>query len=591
MKPNHKCETPHLAMWVLLHTHVAWKNATETVYGFDFGILSAGRRNAKSGQWIMQEYSFNDARGFWRLLDQIPNERTRTYVIIDEPNRTLPLLDVFTMAYKKGWENLCAIIQNPPTILKWRRDDVTLTVIDRSQLWPGPLSPNNAGSTIPHGGASEPSKNAPKNVPKLRQSITTMQRWSIAWWDFLRTNDLGGFSVTLGTQALRVFRHRYMTTPLMIDCEQQSLRLARDGYKGARTECHQIGKMEGEFFLLDVNSMYAAVMRDMLVPCKLICYSKHVTMDDLQMWTRDRVVIAECDLETEEPAYAVRQNDRLLFPVGRFTTTLAGNEVVYAIRHGHIRAIRRAACYEAAYAFREFTQAMWENRRQALRDGRTDDATRWKTLMASFYGKWGQGGGTWEYLDDAPDGKIKSWTNIDYQTGEVTEFRQFGGIIQQYVESEESSQSIPSIAASITANARVVLWQLMCEAGRENVYYVDTDSLLVNADGFQRLQGYIQPDALGGLRLEGTYRNIDIRASKDYVFGERTRRKGIAGNAVVITDTEFEQSHVKSVAAMFRSGDMSHATDRRVRKHLTRTYDKGIVQGDGRVMPLRLEME
>lgn len=588
MKPNHKCETPQRAMWVSLQTRTSYRSATETDYVLEFGLVLSGRRHSKTGVWTTRQYRFEDARGFWKLLDRIPESKTRTYIIVTNPNRTLALLDVFTTAYKKGWENTCAIISNPPTIVRWRREDVTIVMLDYSQLW-GKLS-----DAAKIGCAGDPSINAStvtaenEAETQTERDVKTMQRSTTSWWDFLLANDLGGFSTTLGTQALRVFRHRFMKDPIMIDNNRPALMLARSGYKGGRTECHQIGKMEGEFFLLDVNSMYAAIMRDMLVPTKLICYSKHVTLDDLKHWSVDRVIIAECDIETEEPVYAVRKDDRLLFPIGAFTTTLAGNEVIYALRHGHIRRVHAASCHDGVYAFRGFVTAMWDNRRASILSGRTADAERWKKLLASFYGKWGQAGGTWENYDLAPNAKIKSWQNIDYDTGEVTEFRQFGGIIQQRVESEESSQSCPAIAATITANARVVLWQLMCEAGRENVYYVDTDSLLTNKSGLTRLRSYIQPDTLGGLRLEGTFRSINIRASKDYVFGERTRQKGIAANAVVITDTDFEQTHAKSLAAMFRCGDMSRATDRRVKKHLTRVYDKGILSGDGRVTPIRL---
>lgn len=591
MKPNHKCETPQRAMWVSLHTHVTYRSAKETRHELDFGILLAGRRNSKTGAWTTRSHRFENARGFWKLLDRIPESKTRTYIIVDDPSRTLALLDVFTSAYKKGWENTCAIISNPPTIVRWRREDVSIVMLAYSQLW-GKLS-----DAIKIGSNGEPSTSGlpatAESAAELRMlhAVTTMQSSTTAWWDFLLKNDLGGFSTTLGTQALRVFRHRFMTHPIMIDNNRPALQLARSGYHGGRTECHQIGKLEGEFYLLDVNSMYAAVMRDMLVPTRLICHSQRVTLDDVAHWITDRVVIAECEVETEEPIYAYRKDDSLLFPIGAFVTTLSANEVVYACRQRHIKRVLRASCYDGFYCFRAFVQSIWDERRAAILCGRTLDADRWKKLLASFYGKWGQAGGTWETIDEAPNAKIKSWQNIDYETGEVTEYRQFGGIIQQRVESEESSQSLPAIAASITANARVVLWQMMCEAGRENVYYVDTDSLLVNAAGLSKLESYIQPDTLGGLRLEGTFGNINIRASKDYVFGERTRLKGIPANSVVLNDGDYIATHAQSLAAMFRGGDMSKATDRRVKKHLARTYNKGIVETDGRVTPLRFKVD
>lgn len=375
----------------------------------------------------------------------------------------------------------------------------------------------------------------------------------------------------------------------MIDTHTEALTLAREGYHGGRTECWYIGKTVGEYYLLDVNSMYAAVMRDMLVPTKLIGYTTRAKLDDLEIWCKNRVVIADCDVETPEPCYAVKRDLALKFPVGRFRTVLSGNEVVHALRHSAIRKIHRVAVYNGELAFRDFVQAMWQERRVAVQRGDAHGADKYKLLLASFYGKWGQSGGTWETIDEVNNSEIRSWTNIDRQTGEVTEFRQFSGIVQQLMVEQESSESVPSIAACITANARMVLWMLMEEAGLENVLYVDTDSILCNANGLHAVRRYVLPDDLGGLRLEGGYREVFIRASKDYVFGDRVRRKGVSGSSHVITDTQFDQENTKSLAAMFRDGDMSKSYSRRVRKTLTHSYNKGVVSACGRVTPIRLQ--
>lgn len=588
MKKNHKSETPHRAIWVKLQTTVKRVSLTETNYVLDFGWLAFGRRETRTMTWALRWYRFETCNGFWRLLNKLPEEKTRTYIIVDNSNQTLALLDVFTQAYKRGWECTQAVFSNPPTIIRWRKDSVSLHLIDSANVFSGMthMTPSGVGdsdSCDKHISITDSADDV-----RVKHGALTMHRSFVRWWDFLRLNDLGGFSTTLGAQALRTFRHKYMKHPILVDTNREALALARAGYHGGRTECLHIGRLQGEFFLLDVNSMYAAVMRDMLVPTKLICYTKRCDLRDIASWIKDRVVVAECEVETEEPIYAVKHNDQLVFPIGRFSTVLAGNEVAYALRHGHIRKVVSAAVYSAAVAFQEFVDAMWKERRAAFDGGDHDAANKWKCLLASFYGKWGQKGGAWEKIDDAPNGKIKSWANVDHETGEFTQYRQFGGIIQQYIESDETSQSLPAIAACITANARVVLYQMMCEAGMENVYYVDTDSLLVNVHGFERIKDYIKPDALGGLRLEGTYRDCHIFASKDYVFGNRTRRKGVSSNAHVITDSEFDQEHVKSVASMFRGGDMSKARTTRVRKHLTRTYSKGIVASDGRVTPITL---
>ena len=59
------------------------------------------------------------------------------------------------------------------------------------------------------------------------------------------------------------------------------------------------------------------------------------------------------------------------------------------------------------------------------------------------------------------------------------------------------------LAAYITAGARSMLCRAIVIAGPENVYYCDTDSLFVNAEGFRRLQaaGLLHEDMLGLFKL------------------------------------------------------------------------------------------
>ena len=51
---------------------------------------------------------------------------------------------------------------------------------------------------------------------------------------------------------------------------------------------------------------------------------------------------------------------------------------------------------------------------------------------------------------------------------------------------------------------------LMCEAGLENVYYVDTDSLFVSAEGTRRLRAFTEAGRGWGLVLKRHHREVTI---------------------------------------------------------------------------------
>ena len=107
--------------------------------------------------------------------------------------------------------------------------------------------------------------------------------------------------------------------------------------------------------------------------------------------------------------------------------------------------------------------------------------------MNSLYGKFGQRGRRYEELEDTYDMDVKSWTDVTHPEGIVTHYRQFGGIIQAFKDEGESTHSFPAIAAHVSAEARMELWSIINEAGRDNVFYCDTDSVLVNEDGYKNL--------------------------------------------------------------------------------------------------------
>lgn len=589
IKHNKNTETPHRAVWIAVHAHKSKRSAGPDQYKLDFAWCCFGVHDVRNNTWRFQSVRLDNAHQFWRWLDQIVLPKTRTYILCQNSNLTLSMMDAFTIAFKHGWTLTRAIIECPPCIVLWRRDTSTIEWLDNANVWPQPSNGTSIGKNYEHSTTSIDDSNAPTLDEKTQHDVRTMRSLWIEWWDFLRQKNMAGFAPTIASQSMRIYRHKYMQHEILIDTNVDALKLARAAYVGARTECFYIGKMHGTFYLLDINSMYASVMRDMRVPTRLRGYTEHATTQDLAAWTQDAVVLCDVDVNLEIPLLPYRQSNSLLFPTGVFRCAIAGSEVSAALDAGCIRQVYRVAVYDWAPAFTHFVQSMWDLRRAHAENGELADADKYKTLLASFYGKWGQTGGVWEKTEDARDSSIKTWINVDYHTNEITEYRQFGGIVQVRSKEDESYESHPAIAACITANARTLLWSYMMTAGRDHVFYVDTDSLLVDQEGLHQLEPFIAPATLGGLRLEGLYHDIEIFAPKDYRFGSRTRHKGVRSNSVVVDTATFEQDQNSSLVGMMREGNLSTLTTMRIRRKMLRKYLKGVVLNDGKVIPYEIK--
>ncbi|KKL56811.1 hypothetical protein LCGC14_2241700 [marine sediment metagenome] len=169
--------------------------------------------------------------------------------------------------------------------------------------------------------------------------------------------------------------------------------------------------------------------------------------------------------------------------------------------------------------------------------------------------------------------------------------RQFGGLIQEQKTEGESRDSHPAIAAHVTAHGRMALWGWIQRAGRSHVHYVDTDSLLVDAVGAERLAPFVDPNALGKLKCEGVFSDGHIYGLKDYRIGDTVRTKGVRPQARWTDANTVEQEHWSTLVGLLRKGDLSAPIVEQRVKHLRRVYTKGCVQSDGSISPLRLPIE
>lgn len=587
VKRNERCESPTRAAWVSIATDAKQQRGKDTTYVFKHGWLRTGEKSKHGRVWLYRDHSCSTARQLLALLVNFTRNKTRTYCFVENSRVTLAVLDAFTALYELGWRLTQAVIECPPLIAKWRRGNASLQLLAMENVWPTQSTGTSNGFPATLTTERGENQSSMPSVERERQRVRQLQQQTVEWFDFLKTNDLGGFAPTAASQAFRTFRHKFMTHEIFIDTNMDALKLARAAYSGGRTECFYIGKTSGEFYLLDVNSMYAAVMAQMRVPVRLVGYTRRCDVSDLSQWAKRYVVIADCRVRVDLPVFAVRDQAKLLFPVGEFWCTLAGDEIQFAADSGYLRGVRQAACYAHAPAFRDYTLAFWNQRIAYRNSGDTLNADRCKLMLASFYGKWGQSGGTWEKVKDAKDASLAVWCEVDMETHTVIDWRQFGGIVQRRMCNEETYESSPAIAACVTANARMVLWAYMLTAGLENVLYVDTDSLLVNQDGFERLREHINPGQLGDLRLEGQYGSVNIRGPKDYSLDNRSRHKGRSASAVCVADDTFDQDEIVGLQQLMVHGDISKARARRVRRHFTHNYDKGTVTASGRVAPFR----
>lgn len=556
-----------------------------------FGWAKYRRRHRKrswsEGEWLR----FEDAATWWEWALSKSHGRTSLLVLAHNAAYDHTVLDAWRELPLRGWRLISAVYDSPPFLMTFKREGRTLRLWDTLNWWKTSLK--SIGDKVGREKLERPEEwsDVGRDDEYCRRDVEILEAATLEWWAFLRKHDFGSVAPTLAAQALTTFRHRYLKHRLLCDDNAQSHEMARAAYSGGRVECFRLGRAVGPWTLYDVRSMYPYVMGRESYPTVLRGVYKRVSEAELRSFIGASCIVAEVTLDTDEAAYPLRTGGFLLFPIGRFRTTLTTQEVEYALQKGHLHRVHRVAVYSRARIFTAFVDDLYRLRVEARERG--DHMMVWhlRLLMNSLYGKFGQVMRKDVHVGTSPDLDPRTWIEYDHVTGEACKMRAFAGQIHRLDVGGESWWSHPAIAAHVTAYARLHLWRLIREAGLRDVAYCDTDSILVSERGEARLQGQHVGDALGSLQVEGRGEDVVIHGPKDYDFGFKKRTKGVRQTAEWIGPNTIEQDYWYGLKGLVATGDVSAPRVRRITKHLARVYKKGRVLPGGRTRPWRLPSE
>lgn len=588
---NKRSTSPTRAIWVDTETVPTEEAPGLMRHDLTFGWGCYSRRHRVT-HWSEPEWSrFETASEFWEwALSHVP-ERTALYLYAHNAAYDMTVLRCWDLLPELGWELKSAVLDSPPFLATWRNGRRVLRMVDTLNLWRKPLKV--LGEVVGLSKYEMPDGWTDREAGDryCKRDVEIIRAMCLRWWGWLKSEDLGSAANTLAAQALTTYRHRFLTHPIFLDGNKAALSLSRDGYSGGRVECFRVGKLERTSYLLDVNSMYPAVMESEQYPTKLVLHCRRIDLAELTRWLTRYCVMARVEIDTPEPCYPCRVPGYLLHPVGRFQTVLATPELIHALQHGRIVRVLDAAIYQRAPIFKSWVGDMYRRRQEYQAAGDTFGAWVTKLMLNSLYGKFGQRGWKTEIRADVPWNGVGAWTEIDADTGRVYRMRALAGVLVVEYQEGEATFSHPAIAAHVTAWGRMRLWDLIQTAGAPNVDYCDTDSVWTNEEGLRRLWGRIDPHRLGALKLEAIDSDVEIHGPKDYRRGTLIRTKGVRSKAVWLTPDSVEQDMWIGLKGLIQRGTLDAPRVRTQVKVLSRVYRKGVILDSGRTRPWNLPGE
>lgn len=418
-----------------------------------------------------------------------------------------------------------------------------------------------------------------------------------------KREDCGVFRATAPGLALQNFKHTCdLTTPtgdkidLVIEPGHAATALERQGYMGGRVEAFYTGPVKQDVWLLDVNSLYPAMMQSQLFPRKRLKTMQAPSVDKLARHMIGYDCLAAVRLKTRIDTYPLRHHGVQYHCNGEFDAVLCGPELRRALRSDHVVSCSEAVVYCMAPIFRSWVDRWFQRKLDAINKG---DAGKGelelvKMILNSLSAKWAQKGEFWEtHHTRPPCDEWGTYPQFDADRGELRIFRNVAQVWQEYVTGQEPEHSFPAISAFVTSYSREYMRDLIVECPPESVYYIGTDCLLVNLMGYEALKrlGWLHETNIGLLKVKGVYKDAEVFGTNHYRVGDKVIRSGQHAKAVWVKGRGWVYESWQGARGTIAQRPDASIAIHKVTLKKERTSPKGKRKPDGWHEPFRLSID
>jgi len=544
------------------------------------------RRDREKGS--KQTKRFTEESEFWQYVSSKAINKTVLYLISHNAVFDFTVLQHIKHLSLLGYK--CSFVYEGGVtfISKWRKDKHTIMILDNSNWFRGKLATWGNELDLPKLSMPTAIEGIEKMFKYCERDTEILYQLFVWYSRFLRSNDLGSWKYTIASSAFTAYRHKFMSHNIYIPDDEDEMLLARQSYHGGRTECFKVGEFtDGFYYKLDVNSMYPYVMKEYEYPT---CFEKYVyrpRLSAVEKSLKNKSIIAEVLVKTDTPLYVFKKDERNVYPIGTFRTVLTTRELKVGFENNWIVDIWGCCVYRKRQLFDDYVHFFYKVKQEANKRDQKLLKSFAKLYLNSLYGKFGQRGFVDFVIGDNQDSQLKVSQGYNVRTKQRFTLRQVGHQVLYSEKANESYNSFCAIASHVTANARLMLYDLVKMSGRDNCFYCDTDSVIVNQTGFNNLEHLLDNDLLGKLKVEGVTRKVIINAAKDYLFGKTVVLKGVRSNAQKIGTNSYKQEIWPGLNSILRTGKERYFNYFQI-KTLNPSIFSGNVLDNGNILPFTM---
>lgn len=386
------------------------------------------------------------------------------------------------------------------------------------------------------------------NIVVGKCSLTDARRTMIAYLGFCSHVGMTTAKITAAQMGWSRFRTHHQPPILSIQTDDAMRAVERRAQYGGRNEPFVLGDAKGMVYSLDVKSCYASVCLAERLPvhCEAM-YPNGIPVDRIDP-EGDAHWIADVVIKTDVADYPVEHGDAPIYPVGTFFTSLAWPELQHALRRGRVKKVTYAQRYLARPAMSGFARWFldWRGKLKG-----TKFEPMLPTLKAAFVATIGfTARSKYEWQQWSAQLGRKWWIGVTRppdNSSRCTSARVLDGHAEWLKIGGEPYEALPMLGVTVCSHARVKLLSIFDIAGRENILYCDTDGILCNRTGWDRLHakdgmvgslpGQLAERFPAGLCRIGGQKNYRLGAYYVCAGGINTRQSLSAGVTQLITPT------------------------------------------------------
>lgn len=539
-------------------------------------------------KWRIQTREFASPNDLVAAISAFTRPKKRTVLWAHNLSFDLRISQALKLLVRDGWSLQDIRLASQGTWAKWRREQATLIAVDSVSVWPcslDKLAQALGRDTYAYPRTDDDTSwlaKCGRDVEVLTDAVTRYLSW-------LRDDDMGTWQMTGAGQSWGAWRHKHYTHKILVADDLEARTAERRAMWTGRAEAWTHGTDETAMvYDLDFQNAYATIAREIQLPVRQAATARVQTIDGLLSLANRFCVLAELEVTTDNPVVPTERNGHVIWPVGTFNTTLWDPEIRLLADAGASVKVGNVWLYKKAPALRSW--ADW-----ILLDLHSpdDQVEAWRKIILKHWsrtliGRFAMKYQSWNEFAQAATDDLRIMNGYDRDEEAPFRLLQVGKQVKMMGDEEEGNSAVPAITGYVMSESRRRLWDVTQLIGQRDVFYIDTDSVLVSSRGYGTYRRLVDHPAMASLRLKRRFRGYSIAGPRQAIIGGETRISGLPKGSRRIAEWEFEGHVWRGFDEAIKLGEADKVTVTARTFRIMQVDNRRVRMPDGTTEPQRI---